>query len=155
MAQPPVLNLTTEDVRPIVRFNGREYELRTSRDLTLEQFKAIERISPRLGALLERSTPLSADESTEASELLAAATAIAMVAPAAVLARLGDVQRAQVTTFFFARLTPSLRMLSATVMEEATRVPGTRRSSGSSGSIPGARSKTGFGGRRSASSGRV
>ena len=45
MADKTILDLTTDTDRPVVKIDGIGYPLRTSNDLTLENFRFLERVS--------------------------------------------------------------------------------------------------------------
>jgi len=151
MATPDrVLDITTDRTRPTVRIDHVEYLLRTSNDLTLDTYKTLERIGPRIGALLLLDA-LTPPQGQELSQLLDQACRIALVAPTTVHDRLGDVHRASVFQVFTQLLTPSLvRALRAA----SPRATGLKPSRGSSASTV-APLRAGSPRRRSASSGRA
>jgi hypothetical protein len=149
----PVLDLTTDLERPTVKIDQVAYLLRTARDLTLDAYKALERATPRIAALLLADV-LSADEGQELSHLLDSACQIALIAPEAVHAKLGDVQRMQIFQVFTERLTPKLRMAASARPTTAGRAAGTKPSRGSNGSTA-APPRVGSRRRRSASSART
>lgn len=150
MATPdPVLDLTTTRTRPTVRIDHVDYPLRNSYDVTLDAYKTLERISPRIGVLLLRDT-LTTDQASELSQLLVQACRIALVAAPAVHATLGDVHRVKIFEVFMQLLTPSLPGAARAELE-APRSNGAKRSPSSSGSTAGA-SKTGSRRSRAASS---
>lgn len=147
----PALDLTTEtDERPIVRIDQIGYELRTSRDLTLQDFKFLERVSIRVGELLTKAN-LSKQESQELAGRLKEIVALALEAPADVLAKLTDIQRVSIFKVFTELLTPGL-LLAVRAIQQPAPFPGTKRSPGSSGSIPARRTRDGSGARRTGSS---
>ena len=131
MATSPVLDLTTDSQRPTVRIDQVAYELRTSNDLTLQSFKELERITPRVGALMLQEA-LSVDEGRELSQLLDTVCRMALVAPEAVQAGLGDVHRVLIFKVFSELLTPSLQRAGAELMRQPA--DGMRSSRGSSAS---------------------
>src|SRR5436190_1910137 len=65
MADKNVLDLTTDTDRPVVSIDGIAYPLRTARDLTLQDFKHLERISIRTGDLMTRTRTLTKAENHE------------------------------------------------------------------------------------------
>jgi len=149
MADRSVLDLTSEsDDRPVVRIDDIGYPLRGAGDLTLHDFKYLERVCPRVGALLQRAT-LTKSEAKELAGRLRELATVALDAPAAVLARLTDIQRVLVFKVFTELLTPGLVMATRAITT-ATGAPsrGTRPSRGSSGSTA-AMSTPGSPGRRS------
>lgn len=156
MATPaPVLDLTTDRTRPMVRIDHVDYPLRTSNDLTLDAYKTLERIAPRIGALLLLET-LTAEQGSELSQLLDQACRLGLVAPESVHDTLGDVHRLSLFQVFTELLTPSLvRAARVAAISQASHSRGLTPSPDSSGSIPAAATKTGPRARRSASSGRA
>lgn len=101
------LQLTTNQVRHVVRIDDIPYSLRTANDLTLSMYKTLERISPRIGGLLLLDT-LSTEEEQELSRLLDQAARLALDAPEDVQVRLGDMNRINVFRVFAEIVTPSL-----------------------------------------------
>jgi hypothetical protein len=147
----PALDLTTEpDERPIVKIDQVGYQLRIAKDLSLMDFKFLERVSIRVGTLLTQSA-LTKNESTELAARLKEVTTLALDAPAAVLDRLTDVQRVLVFKVFTELLTPGV-LLAARAIAAPSPFHGTKQSRGSAGSIPGRRTKDGRRGRRTGSS---
>jgi hypothetical protein len=151
---PPLLDLATDRVRPIVKIDSVPYELRTSDDLALEAYRTIERLGPRIAVLLRQETLTPAD-SRELSTHLRTAVEIGLVAPPEVHAALGDIHRIQIAKVFFELCVPSLLRARAS-LEALTAVPrpGTKSSPGSNASTA-ARPRRGSGTRRSASSART
>lgn len=145
----PLLDIFTTRDRPFIRIDGADYELRTSNDLTLEAYRAIERAAPRINTLIVKSGMSPAEES-ELSQLLDMVCRRALVAPDDLLGRLGDINRMVIFTAFTNLLTPSLLRTRATLAEAST-APGTKSSRGSRGSSAGNR-KRGSRASRSASS---
>lgn len=135
MATTPILHLTAPDptTRPTVRIDQVEYELRMTNDLTLHQYKTLERISPRIGALIIQET-LTEDEGVEARALLDQACRIALDAPVEIHDRLNDVNRVLVYKVFIELCSPSLRAIRARLRAEANPFDGTRPSLDSCGS---------------------
>jgi hypothetical protein len=155
MADRSLLDLTSEsDDRPVVRIDEIGYPLRGAGDLTLHDFKYLERVCPRVGALLQRAT-LTKSEAKELAGRLRELATVALDAPAAVLARLTDIQRVLVFKVFTELLTPGLVMATRAITAPPTGAPsrGTRPSRGSSGSMA-ATSTRGSRGRRSGRSAR-
>ena len=101
MSRKPVLELTTtsDAPRPLVRINGKNYEMRTVRDLSIPNTRALARVLPRLSVLVERDQ-LTAAEGKELGTLLDEALPIALDAPPAVLAQLGEVDGLRVIDAF-------------------------------------------------------
>ena len=62
MADRNILDLTTDVDRPVVTIDSIAYPLRTARDLTLQDFKFLERVSLRVGDLLSRTRTLTKPE---------------------------------------------------------------------------------------------
>jgi hypothetical protein len=141
------LLLTNDADRPTVRLSGVEYEMRLKSDFTLEEHRRLERIGPRLGALLLKDE-LTPDEDAETSALLAGACQLALVAPGDVLARLGVTNQIDIAHAFFTLSTPSLQRTRARAEVAAPRPAGKTSSRGSSGSTA-ARRTSGSGRRRS------
>lgn len=147
----PALDLTTEtDERPIVKIDKVPYQLRIAKDLSLQDFKYLERVSIRTGELLTREA-LTKDESKELAGHLLGIVRLALDAPADVLDKLTDVQRVLVFKVFTELLTPGL-LLAVRAIQTSVPFPGMKRSPGSSGSIPGRRTKGGSRARRTGSS---
>lgn len=144
----PVLDLTTTEERPIIRINGVAYDVRLPQDLTLAGLRTLERLMPRSAILIDK-LDLSNDEQVELSALLATVCELAVAAPAPVLARLGDVQRAMVFRVFTELLSPGLEQAGAVLTQAMLTLGGTRphggtRSShGSNGSTAATRSHGG------------
>ena len=132
MATSPALDLFTDTERLTVRIDGIDYPLRTSNDLTLDSYKTLERIGPRIGVLFLQQSYSKADL-REMSALLDTVTQIAIVAPEEVLRRLGDANRTMIAKVFFELLAPVLQRMRA-VMEEESPVPGMKPSLGFNGS---------------------
>ena len=108
MAERPILDLTTDDTRPTVTIDGIGYPLRTARDLTLQDFRYLERVSLRVGDLLTRSHALTKAEAHELETRLEEIAPVALEAPAAILAKLTAIQRVMVFKVFTELLTPTL-----------------------------------------------
>lgn len=141
MADKTILDLTTETDRPVVKIDGIGYPLRTTNDLTLENFRFLERVSARVGALLQRAAALKPFEEAELEKRLKEITAIALEAPAPVLRKLTAIQRIMVFKVFTELLTPTLiqavRAMGEGQTPPANLSPGTRRSPGSYASTAG------------------
>ena len=108
MADKTILDLTTETDRPVVKINGVGYPLRTTNDLTVENFRFLERVSARVGVLLTRAAALKPFEEAELEKRLKEITAIALEAPAPVLRKLTAIQRIMIFKVFTELLTPTL-----------------------------------------------
>jgi hypothetical protein len=139
MADKQILDLTTETDRPVVRIDGIAYPLRTARDLTLQDFKSLERLSIRTSELMTRARSLTKDENRELAVRLKEVAKIALDAPPAVLAKLSDVQRVMVFKVFTELLTPTLIMAARAIATDqaALRSSGTKQSPGSYASTAG------------------
>jgi hypothetical protein len=138
MADPqtlPVLDLTTDQSRPLARIDGVEYQIRTSRDLTLSEYFTFQRIGPRVLVLMSQSTEgaLPADEEKEFTALLNQMCSMALMAPPEVLARLDLPQRLHLFNLFTDLLTPRLRA-PRVATAEASPVHGPKSSPPSRGS---------------------
>lgn len=155
---PPddVLDLKLFPTRPIVRIDNKPYELKTSNDLSLAEFKTIERIGPRI-SLLTAAPELTATEAGELSAHLDAAVRMILIAPDEIHRQLGDLNRTLIAARFFELLPPSLLQEAATAQGATTRPgfrPGSKYSRGSSRSTAATR-PSGSATSRSASSTRA
>lgn len=129
-----ILDLTTDDPRPVIAIDKIEYPLRTGGDLTLEQYRYLERVMPRAGALLKLDH-LTATEGAEIEALLAAVTPIALDAPAAVLEKLRPLQHLMIFQTFMTLSTPNLEAATrALLTAQGVSSNGARPSPASSGS---------------------
>jgi hypothetical protein len=143
MADKNILDLTTETDRPVVTIDGIAYPLRTARDLTLQDFKSLERLSIRTSELMTRARSLSKDENRELAIRLKDVAKIALDAPANILAKLSDVQRVMVFKVFTELLTPTLILAARAIATGQTpaaagiRSPGRTQSPGSYASTAG------------------
>lgn len=143
MADKNILDLTTDTDRPVVTIDGLAYPLRTARDLTLQDFKTLERLSIRTSDLMTRARTLTKDENRELGIRLKEVAKIALEAPPAVLAKLSDVQRVMVFKVFTELLTPTLILAVRAIGTDQTaaaialRSPGRRQSPGSYASTAG------------------
>jgi len=142
MADKNVLDLTTETDRPVVMIDGIAYPLRTARDLTLQDFKNLERLSIRTSELMTRARSLTKDENRELAIRLKEVAKIALEAPPGVLAKLSDVQRVMVFKVFTELLTPTLILAARAIATDQTiaaalRSPGPKQSPGSFASTAG------------------
>lgn len=124
VAPLPLLDLTTTQVRPEVRIDAIAYEIRTSNDLSLGQYKALERLLPRVGVLLTIET-LTQAEDTELSALLDTVCRMGLVAPDAIQDGLGHVNRVLIFKVFTELLTPSVNATRANLVTPAPAVPST------------------------------
>ena len=140
MADRTILDLTTETDRPVVKIDGIGYPLRTTNDLTLENFRYLERVSLRVGTLLTRAAALKPMESAELEKRLKEVAAVALEAPPAVLRKLTAIQRIMIFKVFTELLTPTL-IQAARAMEPgqtpAILSPGMKLSPGSYASTAG------------------
>jgi hypothetical protein len=140
MADRTILDLTTETDRPVVKIDGIGYPLRTSNDLTLENFRFLERVSSRVGTLLTRAASLKAPEELELEKRLKEIAAVALEAPPAVLRKLTAIQRIMIFKVFTELLTPTLIQAVRAMGEGQTPAslsPGTKLSPGSYASTAG------------------
>ncbi len=143
MADKNLLDLTTDTDRPVVTIDGIAYPLRTARDLTLQDFKNLERLSIRTSDLLSRSRSLVKAEALELALRLKEVAKIALDAPAPVLAKLSDVQRVMVFKVFTELLTPTLILAARAIAGDqadaaiALRSRGPKQSPGSYASTAG------------------
>jgi len=130
MADKHVLDLTTDVERPVVTIDGIAYPLRLARDLTLQDFKNLERLSIRTSELMTRARSLTKAENVELAARLKEVARIALEAPAPVLAKLSDVQRVMVFKVFTELLTPTLILAARAIAMDQTLAAGGRRSPG-------------------------
>jgi hypothetical protein len=147
MADKNLLDLTTETDRPVVTIDSIAYPLRTARDLTLQDFKFLERVSMRVGDLMSRTRTLTAKENQELEGRLKEVARIALDAPAPVLAKLAAVQRVMIFKVFTELLTPTLILAARAIATDQATAPasttaaagsrGRKRSRGSSGATAG------------------
>src|SRR5919109_5473343 len=110
MAQPhspALLDLTTEQELKTIRIDAIEYPIKRSNDLTLAEYKRLERIAPRIAALIA-ADELTPDETKELSHLLDTTVRMALDAPADVQERLGDLNRTRIFEAFTTLLSLSL-----------------------------------------------
>lgn len=107
-----VLDLTTNTTRPTVKVDHVPYALKTPSDLTLSEFRTIERIGPRIGQLL-LADDLPESDNQELEALLDTACRIALDAPSKVHDRLGVIHRVNVVQAFIELLSPSLQRTRA------------------------------------------
>jgi hypothetical protein len=98
-ATQPILDLSTTHKRLTVKVDGVAYDLRGKRDLVLRDYKAVDRVMPRISEL-ESKDALSDEESEEYSELSRQLCRIAMDAPDAVIDRLDESQKSAVARAF-------------------------------------------------------
>ena len=127
----PLLDLSTRRTRPIIRIDGVAHELRTGNDLSIFEYRHLERTAPQLSAMLLNQQP-TPEEGQALSALLVDLCTRVLIAPGEVQTRLDDVQRMQIFTVFTHRLLPSP---PASVGQGATTpAAGTRSSRASRGS---------------------
>ncbi len=150
-----VLDITTNRERPSIRIDQVDYPLRNSNDLTLDVYKTLERVAPRITELLLMDTLTPADGS-ELSQLLDQICRIALVTPSTsdLHDRLSDINRLTIYQVFTELLTPNLLQAARAETPGARRAAGTKLSRASSGSTA-APPKPGSPRRRSASSART
>lgn len=148
----PVLDITTKTARQFVRIDGAKYELRSPNDIGLDEYQTLIRIGPRIAELLALTTRDSAD-SSELGEILSEATRLALLAPNAVVKRLGQVEQVMVVTAFLEPSAKRMQELGRLIGRPASPSNGQKPSLDLPGSTAAARSA----GRksRSASSGRT
>jgi len=142
MADRTILDLTTETDRPVVKIDGIGYPLRTTNDLTLENFRFLERVSSRVGTLLTRAASLTPAEELELEKRLKEVAGVALEAPAPVLRKLTAIQRIMIFKVFTELLTPTLIQAVRAMGEGQTPAslsPGTKLSRGSFASTAGRR----------------
>jgi hypothetical protein len=135
MADRQVLDLTTDTDRPVVAIDGIAYPLRMARDLSLADFKNLERLSIRTADLMTRARSLTKDENRELALRLKEVAKIALDAPPNVLAKLSDVQRVSLFKVFTELLTPTLILAARALATDqaaaaAATHAGARRSRG-------------------------
>lgn len=133
MADRPVLDLTTTDPRPLVAIDKIHYPIRLADDLSLEQYRYLERVMPRTGELLDNAN-LTAEQGQELEALLVTLTPIALEAPAEVLAKLRPLQNLMVVQTFMTLSTPSIQAAAARAVQTGGPWNGTKPSPDSSGS---------------------
>lgn len=136
MAEAPILDLSTKRERLNIKIDHVAYLLRTADDLTLAQFRTMERIAPRLAILLALDQVSDEDEQ-ELVALLDVACAIAIDAPAALVQQLSPVARVSVFNVFTELLLPRLLQTRASLGATAGTAPmiGTGRSPVSNASM--------------------
>lgn len=132
MANTRILDLTTDNPRPVVAIDRVEYQIRTGADLTLEQYRYLEHVTPRVGELLTLPA-LSPADGAELETHLERLVPIALDAPADVLAKLKPLQRLMIWRSFMTLSSPAMEA-AARALETAGRSNGARPSRGSSGS---------------------
>ena len=154
MATGPVLDLLTDTARLTIKIDHVDYELRGPSDLTLEDYKTLERIGPRMAVLLMQDALPTAD-AAELSRLLDLTCRLALIAPEEVLARLGDLHRVPIAKIFIELLSPSLLRTRAMLSLEAPSPLAGTNSSRASHASTAARRQPGSVRRRSGSSART
>lgn len=129
----PILDLTTDRPRYTVRIDGPAYQLRDTSDLTIQQYRTLERLAPRTGLLLANEQPSDAD-SVELDHLLDAICRIALDAPDPVHAKLRIMERIAIFNVFTELSLPSLlRMRALPTVSPADGTTSSRASRGSTG----------------------
>lgn len=131
----PALDLSTTQPRPFIRIDSLDYDLRIIDDFTALELRQLDRVVPRLTALVAafEAGAASAPQCAELSALLAAFVPLVFVAPMELVGSLGDATRIQIFQVFMQLLPP--RLGPAGVANEApTESPlrGIRPSLGSS-----------------------
>jgi hypothetical protein len=155
MATNPVLDLSTDHERQVVRIGGVPYPMRGFDDLTIEQAKTFHRLNLRVVELLALDHA-KASEQVELAAALKAIAEIAVDAPVAVLNRLKEMQRLSIYQVFSELLLPGLRQKSAaTAPRQTTPSPTGTSSFRVSSASSGARRRRGSATSRSASSART
>ena len=140
MADKTILDLTTDTDRPVVKIDGIGYPLRTSNDLTLENFRYLERVSLRVGELMTRSKVFTKGENAELEQRLKEIAKLALDAPPAVLRKLTAIHRVLIFKVFSELLAPELISASRAATADqapASRSPGKMQSPGSYASTAG------------------
>lgn len=129
-----ILDLTTDDPRPVIAIDKIDYPIRSGGDLTLEQYRYLESVMPRAAVLLDKDK-LTGDEGTELETLLGTVVPIALEAPAAVLAKLRPLQNLMVFQTFMTLSTPGLEAATRALQAaQGASLNGTKHSPASSGS---------------------
>jgi hypothetical protein len=102
MAHPPLLDLTTLVDPRYVRIDGVLHELRRPDQLSIAQIAELEQLRPQMAQLqqLQGATTLSGEDLATAVQAMVRLCAIVLAAPAAVQARLSDLQRLAVLQAF-------------------------------------------------------
>lgn len=138
----PPLDLTTDHKRPIVKIDGTAYEMRTANDLSLEDFRFVQRAMPVLSEIEQRKGKALQD----CRDLYGKLVDLVLMAPAAVKARLNDVDRVLVVSRFIL-LSLSGLLARARAIDQAlgsappqTPTPSPRSSRGSAASTAAIRS---------------
>jgi hypothetical protein len=121
----PALDLTTEHVRPTVKIDSVEYELRILSDFDFVEYHEIDRIGPRLDQLMRAVQAGTAPkkDAAEFAALLTQACEIALLAPTEVIAKLDRFQKLAVFKVFHERLQQELLLTSA-LLQMPAPVPG-------------------------------
>lgn len=126
----PLLDLDTLTRRPTVRIDGQPYDLRTLDDFSLVEGHRHWRESERLSDLVHRVATLTADEESDAEQLIEAYCRRMVVAPPTVLDRLTPGQRVQIVATF--ALLPRTRRPTTGAPLGPVDTGGTRQSTGAS-----------------------
>lgn len=106
--KPPLLDLSTIDVRDTVRVDGKVYPLRDSGEFDWLSYQAWSKKFNRVIALYQKKTR-KPTEGKELQRLLDECCKLVLEAPDAVHVKLKDVQRLQIVTVFFERLVVQAR----------------------------------------------
>jgi hypothetical protein len=132
MAEPqPTLDLSIDIVRPIVRIDGIPYEVRTSNDVSVSQYRDMVRLTARIGVLFEKE-PRTRKEEREFTAALDVVMETALLAPKDVREKLGQLSKMQVVDFFAELLLPNIKR--AVARAEVLSGAGTISSRASTGS---------------------
>lgn len=127
-----VLDIETSK-RNTIKIDGAPYEIRSRNDLTISNYQKIERLSFRIGEMLEATSDgkeLSPEREIELDKVLEEAMKIALVAGDEVIARIAQVDRLLIFEAFLTPLAPLLLRFRARQTQElkaAENSPGTRR----------------------------
>ena len=130
MADRNILDLTTDTDRPVVTIDGIAYPLRTSGDLTLQDFKSLERLSLRVGDLMSRTRSLTKGENVELERRLKEVAKVALDAPPGILAKLTAIQRVMIFKVFSELLAPTLILAARAIGSDQTAAAIALRSHG-------------------------
>lgn len=125
----PLYDLTTTAERPTIGVDGGTYELRAARDLSVMEYKRLERESIRMAVLLSRDDQTcTTAEATELDALLDYWCRRVLVAPDTVHQRLKYPDRVYIWQSFLELSTPRLQATRATNPPEASPLAGTNSS---------------------------
>jgi hypothetical protein len=102
----PVLDLTSTTVRPTVRIDKVDYELRTADDLSVLGYRRLMRDAPQVAAMLQNLDPTE-DEERTLSTALDSLCRRALDAPSDVHDKLNETQRLRIFSVFTHLLLPT------------------------------------------------